>query len=416
MEIDGRSSASFNEITTKTVNKILSWKFSRLSPSAKYILINTILTSLASHIISIYLLPRKITKKISSTLLRFWWSSSMEKRPIYWRKKEVLEKHKHQGGLGFRNIEKVNKALLFNQAWRIYQNKGSLINQVFTAKYKKDPLQMAIDNEAPPSCSYAYRSLFKACQSFKEGLHKRLGNGKTIRLDKDNWHHKGKPLKPKIREDHPSRVNYKMVSDLIDQERRWKQSVIWMLFPKEEAREILATHIPQGDEEDEIEWTHTKSGRFTVKSGYWFLQNSPNNLDKEENFWKELWKSNIFPKWKHFLWKIMNNAMPTAENLSKRSINQVNPNCGFCKTQRETTQHLFRDCEISKRIWRASMGIVADQSAQLSIQDWIRNFLNLLREKKKDDEQNVEAEFISTLWGKWVHRNEIIFNETKMNP
>ncbi|XP_048503164.1 uncharacterized protein LOC125498892 [Beta vulgaris subsp. vulgaris] len=418
MEIDGRSSASFNEITTKTVNKILSWKFSRLSPAAKLILINTILTSLASHIVSIYLLPRKITKKLSSTLLKFWWSSSMEKKPIYWRKKEVLENHKQQGGLGFRNIEKVNKALLFNQAWRIHQKKGSLINQVFTAKYRKDPLQMAIDDEAPSNCSYAYRSLFRACQSFKEGLHKRLGNEKTIRIDKDTWHHQGKSLKPKMREDHPSRENYKMVSDIIDQDRRWKQSVIWNIFPKEEAREILATLIPQGEEEDELEWSHTKSGRFTVKSGYWFLQNNTNNQDKKEHFWKDLWKSNIFPKWKHFIWKIMHNAVPTAENLCKRSILQVDTNCRLCKTKRETTQHLFRDCEISKRIWKASMGIVTDQSAQISIQDWIRNFLNLLRKKKKnaDADQNAEAQFISTLWGIWVHRNEIIFQETRTNP
>ena len=198
MEVDGRSSSIFNNITTKTVNKILTWKFSNLSQAAKLILINTILTSLASHIISIYLLPKKTTRKLSSILLKFWWSSSMDKRPIYWRKKEILEKHKMQGGLSFRNLEMLNKALLFNQAWRIYKNKGSLINQIFTAKYKKDPLQMAMDDESPKNCSFAFGSLFKARQSFKEGLYKRLGNGKTIRIDNDSWHYNHKPLKPKV--------------------------------------------------------------------------------------------------------------------------------------------------------------------------------------------------------------------------
>ena len=81
----------------------------------------------------------------------------------------------------------------------------------------------------------------------------------------------------------------------------WKQSVIWNIFPRIEAKEILATHIPQEDEEDELEWTLTKSGRYTVKSGYWFLHNEINNQHQKDLFWKAIWKSNIFPKWKHFI-------------------------------------------------------------------------------------------------------------------
>lgn len=82
MEVDGRSSKVFKSIITKTAEKILSWKFSNLSQTGKLILINTILCSLASNIISIYLLPKKITRTITSMLLKFWWSSSMDKTPI----------------------------------------------------------------------------------------------------------------------------------------------------------------------------------------------------------------------------------------------------------------------------------------------------------------------------------------------
>ena len=214
MEVDGRSTSIFNDIVTKTTNRILTWKFSNLSQPGKLILINTILTTLASHIMVVYLFPQKITKKLSSILLRFWWSSSMGKTPIYWRKKELLQKHKSQGGLSMRNLAHVNKALLFNQAWRINKNKESLINQIYVAKYKKYPIQMAMDDETPKNSSYAFRSLFRASYALKEGMYKKLGNGKTIRIDRDKWH-PSKLLKPKILETYEDRANLITVADLV---------------------------------------------------------------------------------------------------------------------------------------------------------------------------------------------------------
>ena len=323
MEVDGRTTSVFNDIITKTANKILMRKFSTLSQAGKLILINTILTALTSNIISIYLLPKKITRKITSLLLRFWWSTSMDKKPIYWRKRELLEKHKSQGGLSFRNVAHVNKSLLFNQAWRIHKNKGSLVHELYVAKYKKDPVQMVMDNEAPKNGSYAFRSLFRACKAFKERLYKKLGNGKAIRIDNDRWHASISP-KPKVPENHESRVHCTWVSDLIDQNKRWKPSIIWDLYSKEDAREIFATHIPQQETEDEIGWAQTKTGNFTAKSGYWFLNEGTKDHDSRPSIWTKLWKSDIFPKWKHFLWKIFNKAMPTSDSLEKRlSIGSV---------------------------------------------------------------------------------------------
>lgn len=102
--------------STETLTKILSSKFVNLSQVGKLIHINTILTILASHIISIYLLPKKkITKKLTLIFLKFWRASSLfDKKPIYWIKREILERHKMEGGLSFRHIEYTNKALLFN--------------------------------------------------------------------------------------------------------------------------------------------------------------------------------------------------------------------------------------------------------------------------------------------------------------
>ena len=403
MEVDGRTTSVFNSVTTKIVDKISSWKFTNLSQTGKLILINTILISLASNIISTYILPQKITRRISSVLLKFWWASTMDKTPIYWRKRSLLEKHKSQRGLSFRNIAHVNKALLFNQAWRIHNSQNSLLHQIYVAKYKKDPVQMVMDNEIPKNGSYAFRSLFRACQSFKEGLYKKLGNRKSIRLASNRWH-PIRNLKPRVMGDHASQVHPSRVSDQMDQNKMWNSSIIWRLYSKEDAKQILATHIPREDLGDEIGWRYSKSGNFTVKSGYWFLNGENQNPISKNSFWKLLWKADIFPKWKHFLWKIFNNTLPTADNLIKRTIKGINPICCLCKSKAEFIAHLFRDCEVTKRIWSGSMGIAAENGNHL-------NILNLFKKRRKDDSLAMEIEFISTLWGIWVHRNEIIFRE-----
>ena len=84
--------------------------------------------------------------------------------------------------------------------------------------------------------------------------------------------------------------------------------------------------------------------------------------------------------------------------------------------QNESLEHLFRDCQISQRIWSCSLGIVATNGKHLSIQEWIKNFLNLFKKKKMEEGKGMEIDFISTLWGLWIHRNEVIFRGSSTNP
>ncbi|XP_056695514.1 uncharacterized protein [Spinacia oleracea] len=89
MDVDGRSTSQLSLIHDKLLQKLSSWKFIHLSQAGKIVLINGILVALSANILSLYLIPAGLTKRITSTIMRFWWSSLMDRRPIYWRKKEV---------------------------------------------------------------------------------------------------------------------------------------------------------------------------------------------------------------------------------------------------------------------------------------------------------------------------------------
>lgn len=91
-------------------------------------------------------------------------------------------------------------------------------------------------------------------------------------------------------------------------------------FSNGDTIKILATHIPKGQDEDDLDQKLTKSGKFSVKSGYWFLNKRSSTPQTEAQFQSSIWNSDIFPKWKHFMWKIAVKEIQTASNIGKRKI------------------------------------------------------------------------------------------------
>lgn len=139
MDVDGRSSQQFEFIVERIAKTISSWKFITLSQAVKLILVNSIIVAMTSHVISLYMVPKKILRKITSLSTKFWWATSSDKRPIYWRSRALLEKHVPEGGLGIKNIEHLNTALVGKQAWRIHKNPQLLVSRVITRKIQGLP-------------------------------------------------------------------------------------------------------------------------------------------------------------------------------------------------------------------------------------------------------------------------------------
>lgn len=91
------------------------------------------------------------------------------------------------------------------------------------------------------------------------------------------------------------------VSDLLDEQGKWKSSLVWRLFDPEVADKILSIHIPANKEEDEILWGKHKSGTYSIKSGYWnLLYNFQDHQNAETLFWKKIVEHEITTKLKIF--------------------------------------------------------------------------------------------------------------------
>jgi hypothetical protein len=96
----------------------------------KGVLIMSVVQAIPTFSMSRFKLPRGLCLHINSLIRSFWWGSKKGKRRTHWVSWEVMCSPKADGGLGFRDIELFNIALLARQAWRVLQNPDTLSARV----------------------------------------------------------------------------------------------------------------------------------------------------------------------------------------------------------------------------------------------------------------------------------------------
>ncbi|KAJ1693628.1 hypothetical protein LUZ63_010326 [Rhynchospora breviuscula] len=89
---------------------------------------------------------------------------------------------------------------------------------------------------------------------------------------------------------------------------------------------------------DSISWSLTK-GTFTTASLYNFL----NLLPKVPSDLRLIWKLKVPPRARTFTWLMLQDKLPTIDNLQKRGMILVN-RCSLCRAACESSSHLFNTC------------------------------------------------------------------------
>ena len=138
-----------------------------------------------THVMSCFRLPKMVTKKLTRTVFHFWWSGSGNTKGMHWFAWDKMCKDKPDCGIGFRDIQNFNTALLAKQLWRLIEKPDSLFARVFRGRYyrKSDPLD-PIRSYSP---SYGWRSITSARSLVNKGLIKRVRTGSSISVWNDHW-------------------------------------------------------------------------------------------------------------------------------------------------------------------------------------------------------------------------------------
>ncbi|KAJ9167546.1 hypothetical protein P3X46_022190 [Hevea brasiliensis] len=158
--------------------------------------------------------------------------------------------------------------MLGKQRWRLLSNASSLFTQVFKAKYF--PKGDFLDAQLGYDPSFIWKSLLHSQVLFKKGARWRVGDKKYIFIWNDPW----------LKDDQSFYVR------------------------------ILVRN-------------------YTVKSGYAHMEDYYVRFDSEmKGNWDRLWKLQIPPKVRDFLWPIARNIIPTRERLQQKGLD-VEDDCLF---------------------------------------------------------------------------------------
>ena len=297
----------FDSIIDRMKQKSLNWSTKFLSTAGKATMIMSVLSPIPSFAMTCFELPASLCKKIQSVLTRFWWDSSNGARKICWVSWDKMTLPKNMGGLGFRDVQVFNQALLAKVGWRIITNPDSLLAKVLLGKYCHK--SSFLKTKATSAISHGWRGVLLDRDLLIKHLGKAVGNGEATSLWNDSW------IKPEINLKPIGSVLLKdsdlMVSDILTREsKEWNVARINNLLP-ELASHILALRPSILGANDSYIWPLHKSGSYTVKSGYYstvltkheaLLPTCANGNSEDSRDWKKLiWSNQLSPKLKFFL-------------------------------------------------------------------------------------------------------------------
>ncbi|XP_021684459.2 uncharacterized protein LOC110667803 [Hevea brasiliensis] len=288
--------------------------------------------------------------------------------------------------MGFRDFDKFNTACLAKQSWHLLVNPTGVWARILKGLYF--PHTSFWQARKSQKASWIWQSLLESRRVLKEGFHSNIRDGSKTLIWKDPW----VPSFPNFRVHQPPHcpTNINLVSDLIDHRR-----LIWK----------------------------TTNGRYTVRSGYRVLvketiasQNSiPRTFSSTPiQVWKGIWKLDIQPKVKNFIWKSMHNAISVRMNLRRHGM-RTNPMCLVCNTEEETLEHTLFWCDHARATWfLRPCSYKLNPIGFSSIREWwTKLFQEVLIGHLSPELLKYAA---ITCWQIWKDRNNMVFNSIVPNP
>lgn len=133
---------------------------------------------------------------------------------------------------------------------------------------------------------------------------------------------------------------------------------------------VFSTPLSKSDDLDSLRWVASSDGVFRVRDAY-KLALSASILESSsvgsDPIWMVIWRLNIPPKAKIFLWRTLGDILPHGANLRKKGIEGVGP-CVRCRGL-EDNLHVFKDCPWVKEVWSLLLDIPVDAPSP-SFKEW----------------------------------------------
>ena len=261
--------AAYNFIFDKFKSKLSSYKADKLTHAARLELIKSVLASIPVYYMSNILFTKKFIAKLTAIMRNFWWTGVREEtsaKTLCLRAWKDICAPKNEGGLGIRNLQAMNQALILTAAWRIADQPNSFLHTVLKSKYFPDSSIWRPNPNAPKSAFWS--SVVKILPTLKNNSFYQIAQGE-ISLWSTPWCHRWENIYDALITQPAGFVYPTQVKDLwMPNQRTWNHSLIDFLFQEPMAASIKQTPIRHSQGKDILCWKLTHLGKCNTKSAY----------------------------------------------------------------------------------------------------------------------------------------------------
>lgn len=412
-----RRLSTWDPVVTKLRKRLSSWKGRHLSFGGRVCLIKSVLTALPLYFFSFFRVPKGVLRRCIQIMTSFIWGGPEEDKKICWVSWSRICRPKSEGGLGVRNLDSFNVALLSKWRWRMLHEHDQLWCKVLLSKYGD-----GMSSKASPW----WKDLLKTCVGapsgfwFENNLSWRIGEGNNTLFWEENWQgtDKFQDVFPELYQISDQKgcslqevgawVENKWVWQL-----RWQDDVVGLRSSRlSELRRIIQSFSPNRGVKDKWFWIKEGSGVFTVRSAYEAL--CPPNVELEEDCFKLLWRFGAPSNAIALGWKVLLNRLQTKDNLVHRNIPISDLQCALCGFGEESVHHLFFSCSRVWDIWSRVLkwlGLVSVLSGHAK--EHLVQFLGLWPSPIKS---GLSIVWLAVIWQVWLARNGKFFQDSQFEP
>eukprot|EP00253_Pinus_taeda_P023807 PITA_23807 len=413
----------WNWLTTKIEARISHWSYKWLSRAGRLTLIKSVLLAIPVYWAALTWVPKGTLEKIRRICSRFLWAGSKESVVLPWVAWEKVARPKDWGGWGIKSLPEFSLSLAAKSGWRLIKLEN-LWTRVIKRKYiDLVPLEDWIRNPAKNknNASVIWKETVESFRVIEQGLAWKIGNGQNVKIGKDPWVgcNMNYALSPGLTQHLESRGIYFLYQvekighstiwgqawkdgEDLELEQDWRNE--WNTY----TQELIRSQSRLKDSPDELIWAHADTGEYSQKSGYKYLM-SRKGWDPPEWWSRHLWKLKAPPKAKILFWCILRRKIPTWDILQSRFMHGPG-RCTLCKTEAESINHLFLNCQETKKIW-GEAGKLLNKSFDWAGGNMTEAWSNWWQQHPEGNMRNLPL-IIS--WGVWIAKNKSIFQDMEI--
>lgn len=185
---------------------------------------------------------------------------------------------KHDGGLGFRELESFNLALLGKMAYRLLKEPNALWARVLKGIYFPTSDFLHAGKGSRPS--WAWSSIMEGRAVVKDGSVWSLGDGRIIRPFMDAWIPGRSNARLGLRPVQQRQAETVLYDWINHEEKEWNSELVRAELDQNEAEMVLGVQIPLVPRGDELKWPFERKGAITVRSAYHFIRSQAERLEE----------------------------------------------------------------------------------------------------------------------------------------